>query len=160
MWIHERQWAQGVLVGFLYRVFVVFFAAATCGCTAVQADGSAGKGDQKSSNGVAGEWRVVRTYPDRPGSQGSHTESFQLVCKGRSSEELKFQIGVLADGDVYVSTTKELTQSGQTEAYAYVNAIRWKDGEDIYLVDRFSGALTVDPGKRSYQCEKVGGRKF
>jgi hypothetical protein len=122
--------------------------------------GSADKGDQNSSNGVAGEWRVVRTYPDRPGSQGSHTEFFQLVCKGESSEELKFPISVSADGDVFVAVTKVLTESGQTEARAYVNAIRWQDGEDIYVVNRFTGALTVEPGKRSYQCEKVGGRKF
>ena len=153
--------ARGVPVEALYRIFVVFLVTATCCGTAVRADDSESKGDQNSSNGVAGEWRIVGApYPDTPGSsKGSHTESFQLVCKGQSSEELKFQIVVSADGDVHVSTTKELTQSGMTEARAYVNAIRWQDG-DVYMVNRFTGALTVDPGKRSYQCEKVGGRKF
>jgi hypothetical protein len=82
------------------------------------------------------------------------------MCKGQSSEELKFRIRVAANDDVYVTTKMELTQSGETEAHAYVNAIGWQDGEDRYLVDRFSGALTVKPGPRLYQCEKVGGRKF
>lgn len=137
----------------------MFFAAATC-CTDVQADGSAGKDDQNFGKGDVGSWHVLRTYPDRPGSQDSHAEAFQLVCKSSSSEELKFRIRVSSDGDVFVATTKVLTESGETEANAYVNALRWQDGEDIYVVDRFSGALTVKPGPRSYQCEKVGGRKF
>ena len=144
-------------MGFLFRICVVFFAAVTC-CSDVQADGSAGKSDQNS--GDAGSWEPVgKPYPDRPESQGSHTEWFQLVCKGQSSEELKFQIRVAADGDIYVATTKELAESGETLAHAYVNALDWQDG-DKYSVDRFSGVLTVKPGPRSYQCEKVGGRKF
>jgi hypothetical protein len=138
-----------------YRIFTTLFAAATC-CTDVHAD--ADKGDQNSDHG--GSWEPVgKPYPDRPGSQGSHTESFQLVCKGQSSEELKLQIRVSADGDVYVATTKELTRSGETLAHAYVNAIAWQDG-DKFVVDRFSGVLKVEPGPRSYHCEKVGGRKF
>jgi hypothetical protein len=139
-----------------FRVFVLFFTAFAC-CTDLHAD-DGGKGDQNADPG--GSWQPVgKPYPDLPGSRGSHTEWFQLVCKGQSSEELKFKIRVSADGDVYVATSKELTESGETLAHAYVNAIAWQDG-DMYVVDRFSGVLTVKPGPRSYQCEKVGGRKF
>ena len=62
-------------------------------------------------------------------------------------------------GDVYVSTANS-TAGAETEAHVYVNAFYWRDQKDEYLVDRFSGTLTIKPGPRSYQCEKLGGRKF
>jgi hypothetical protein len=71
------------------------------------------------------------------------------VCKGQSSEELKFRIRVSADGDVYVTTTKEMTQSGETLAHAYVNALAWEDGDKYGICEEGGFHAKAHPRQRS-----------
>jgi hypothetical protein len=45
-------------------------------------------------------------------------------------------------------------------AQVYMNAITWRIQQDTYIVDRYDGRLTIEPGSRLLQCMKNGGRKF
>ncbi len=41
-----------------------------------------------------------------------------------------------------------------------MNAFFWRAHGEEYTLDRFSGILRIGLGKRRYQCQKTGGRKF
>ena len=88
-------------------------------------------------------------------------ESFELTCKTQvsESEELKFQIRLAESGHVDVTA---LSSAADTErrAQVYMNAFFWRAHGEEYSADRFSGILRIDPGKRLYQCQRTGGRKF
>ena len=151
-----------------FRILLVLFSASIC-CTNSQADDPGGKGDQATDNGEAGTWRILRgPYPD-PQSVPGHEdglaqtfrESFELTCKTQVSEpeELKFQIRVDESGHVDVSALSSAADA-ERRAQVYMNAFFWRAHGEEYTVDRFSGILRIDPGKRRYQCQKTGGRKF
>jgi len=142
-------------------ILATFLVASTC-CGNAHVDAPTANKESVRDSEDAGSWQPLGPpYPDRPGHGATHTESFQLVCAAPSTDpkELTFRIRVSALGDVYVSTANS-TAGAETEAHVYVNAFYWRDQKDEYLVDRFSGTLTIKPGPRSYQCEKLGGRKF
>ena len=136
-----------------------------CGST----EDPAGKGAQATNNGEAGAWRILRgPYPD-PQSVPGHEdglaqtlrESFELTCKTQvsESEELKFQIRVAESGHVDVTALSPAADA-ERRAQVYMNAFFWRAHGEEYSVDRFNGILRIDPGKRLYQCQKTGGRKF
>jgi hypothetical protein len=157
-----------MLVKSFFRILVVLFSASLC-CANSQADDPAGKGNQATDNKPAGAWQLLgEPYPD-PQSVPGHEdglaqtlrESFELTCTTQVSEpgELKFQVRVAESGHVDVAA---LNSTADTEhpAQVYMNAFLWRAHSEEYSVDRFSGVLRINPGKRLYQCQKIGGRKF
>ena len=152
----------------LFGILAVLFSVSAY-CMNSHAEEPAGKGSLATDNGEAGGWRVLRgPYPD-PQSVPGHEyglaqtlrESFELSCKERVSEPegLRFQIQVDESGYVDVTALNSASAS-ERRAQVYVNAFFWRAHGEEYNVDRFSGILRIDPGKRLYQCQKIGGRKF
>jgi hypothetical protein len=151
-----------------FRILAVLFSASTC-CTNSRADDPAVRGDQATDKGQAGDWRVLRgPYPNPQNVPGHEDglaqtlrESFELTCTTQVSEpgELKFQVRVAESGYVDVAASSS-TADTEHRAQVCMNAFLWRAHGEEYSVDRFSGVLRINPGKRLYQCQKIGGRKF
>ena len=153
---------------FFSRILVAFplLASSIC-CANSQADEAPAKNGQAGDNG--GSWQIIRgPYPNPQNVPGQEDglaqtlrESFELTCKTQVShpEELRFQVRVAESGHVDVTALSSTTDAEQ-RAQVYMNAFFWRAQGEEYTVDRFSGTLRIDPGKRVYQCQKIGGRKF
>jgi hypothetical protein len=151
------------------RAFFTALLAVVTECLDAHADGAAAKNDPVEDKEDHGSWQPLGPpYPNpqnvpghEDGSAQTLRESFELACKGQGSDskELRLQIQVSDSGYVDVRETGSVSAS-EVRAQVYMNAILWRVLDDTYVVDRFSGKLTIKPGPRSYQCAKIGGRKF
>ena len=153
---------------FYFRILVApsLLASSIC-CANSQADEALAKNGQAGDNG--GSWDIIRgPYPNPQNVPGQEDglaqtlrESFELTCKTQVSqpEELRFQVRVAESGHVDVIAVNSIADA-ERRAQVYMNAFFWRAHDEEYTVDRFSGTLRIDPGKRLYQCQKIGGRKF
>ena len=157
-----------MVVRSLFRILLFLASTAAC-CATGRAGETATKPGPASDNPAGGAWQPQGApYPDPqsvPGHEGTLSEtfreSFELVCKnaGLRASELRFDVYVDETGHVDIGEPDSPRESAR-RAQIYMNALFWRQNNDVYNLDRFTGILSINRGQRLYPCEKVGGRKF
>jgi len=104
---------------------------------------------------------VLFALPSAASHAQTHTDAYELICKSQQANQPNRRFGVVvwAAGDVHIAD-KDVEPKVEHDVGTYVNAFLWRVGKDLYVVDRFSGALSINQVQTSLICEKIGGRKF